>query len=78
VAADAAPDEMKVDAMNDTTVCAVPQVAKPENSGLYRSTPYQYVSTSGQGWSVQRVGKPESVGIIITKKPFTTPVRPNR
>jgi hypothetical protein len=64
--------------MNDTTVCAAPQVAKPDGLGVYRSTPYQYVSTSGQGWSVQSVGKPVSVGDIIARKPFSAPVRPNR
>jgi hypothetical protein len=66
---------MKVMPMNDTTVCAAPQVPKAENTGVYRSTPYQYVSTSEQGWSVQSVGKPQLVGVVITKKPFSAPVR---
>lgn len=78
MAIDAHPDENESDGMNDTTVCAAPQLSKPESSGLYRSTPYQYVSTSGPGWSVERVGKPETVGVIITKKPFAMPVRPGR
>jgi len=69
---------MKVMLMSDTTVCPTPQVPKPEDTGVYRSTPYQYVSTSGQGWSVQSVGKPQSVGVVITKKPFSEPVRENR